>query len=66
VKRGDLFRHLRANGCSLEREGSKHTIYVNVVGNMRSTIPRHSEIRDFMVRKICRDIGIAYPGEADR
>jgi predicted RNA binding protein YcfA (HicA-like mRNA interferase family) len=66
VKRGDLIRHLQANGCSLEREGSKHTVYVNEAHDRRTTVPRHAEIHDFMARKICRDLGIGYPGAMSR
>ena len=61
VKRGDLIRHLHANGCHLQREGSKHAVFINPVLNKRTTVPRHQEIVDFMARKICRDLGIPSP-----
>jgi hypothetical protein len=31
--------------------------------NRRSAFPRHTEINRFLARKICRDLGIAEPGE---
>jgi hypothetical protein len=61
MKRRDLLRHLEENGCELLREGSRHTIYFNRLTNKTSSIPRHTEIDDFLARKICRDLGIPSP-----
>jgi len=58
VKRGDLLRHLRAHGCSLLREGGKHSWWWNPVSGARTAVPRHAEIVDPLARKICRDLGI--------
>jgi len=62
MKRGDLVRHLEANGCQLLREGANHSIYVNRAIRKTSTVPRHREINDFLAQKICRDLGIPTPG----
>lgn len=61
MKRRDLERHLESHGCELLREGSKHSLYVNPANNQTSAVPRHREINDFLVRKICRDLGIPEP-----
>ena len=61
MKRSDLIRYLRAHGCLLYREGGKHSIYVNPAVNAVSAVPRHSEINDYLARKICRDLKIAEP-----
>ena len=61
MKRQDLVRHLQAHGCFLLREGGRHSIYVNPARNLTSAVPRHREINDFLVRKICRDLGIPEP-----
>jgi len=58
MKRGDLLRHLRANGCRLLREGARHSWWHNLGQNKRSAVPRHNEIDDDLARKICRDLGI--------
>lgn len=58
MKRGDLLRHLRANGCGLLREGARHSWWHNPGQNKRSAVPRHNEIDDDLARKICRDLGI--------
>jgi mRNA interferase HicA len=38
-----------------------HTVYVNPLRGKVSTIPRHREINDFLVRKICRDLEVPEP-----
>jgi predicted RNA binding protein YcfA (HicA-like mRNA interferase family) len=58
MKRRQLLTHLRKQGCLLLREGKKHSVYYNPDNNKTSTVPRHNEINDFLVRKICRDLGI--------
>jgi len=58
MKRGDLLRHLRENGCELLREGARHSWWHNPPQNKRSSVPRHNEIDDNLARKICKDLGI--------
>jgi len=61
VKHADLIRHLEGNGCHFVREGGKHTVYRNAATGKQSTVPRHREIKEGLVRKICRDLDIAPP-----
>lgn len=61
MKRRDLLAHLRKLGCELLREGGRHSIFYNPANNRTSSIPRHSEINDFLARKICRDLGLPSP-----
>ncbi len=58
MKRSELIRHLRAYGCELIREGKRHSWWCNPKLNKRSAVPRHTEIRDILARKICKDLGI--------
>ena len=58
MKRGDLIRYLRENGCVLLREGGRHSWWHNPGQNKRSAIPRHNEIVDVLARKICKDLGV--------
>jgi mRNA interferase HicA len=58
MKRTELLRHLRAHGCVFVREGGSHSWWANLAQNRRSSVPRHSEIDDQLVRKICKDLGI--------
>lgn len=61
MKRRDLIKYLRKNGCEFLREGSRHTVYVNRLKKKTSTIPRHNEVDDFLVLKICKDLEIPPP-----
>ncbi|KAA1256781.1 YcfA-like protein [Rubripirellula obstinata] len=61
MKRRNLIRHLLDHDCELLREGGSHSIYVNTTNSQVTAVPRHREINDFLVRKICRDLGIPSP-----
>lgn len=61
MKRVDRVRHLETHGCRLLREGGSHSVYVNVATRKLSTVPRHHEIKDFLARKICKDLEIPTP-----
>ena len=58
MKRTSLIKHLRRNGCILIREGGNHSWWLNPQKNLRSAVPRHSEIKELLVKKICLDLGI--------
>jgi mRNA interferase HicA len=61
VKRRDLLRHLEAYGCELLREGGRHSVYVNRMAGKVTAVPRHREINELLVRKICRDLQVPEP-----
>lgn len=61
MKLRDLRRHLAAHGCTLLREGARHSWWQNISQNKRSAVPRHKEINDHLTRKICKDLGIPEP-----
>jgi len=61
MKRRDLIRHLRLHGCELLREGGSHSWWHNLNQNRRSAVPRHSEINDKLILKICKDLGVPRP-----
>jgi len=58
MKRIDLVRYLIKKGCTLVREGSRHSVFINMVTRRSSSVPRHKEINNFTARKICRDLGV--------
>jgi len=61
MKRLNLIRHLERHGCELLREGRKHSVYVNRAAQKTTAVPRHQQINDYLVRKICRDLQIPEP-----
>jgi mRNA interferase HicA len=58
MKQTSLIKHLQAHGAYLLREGKRHSIYQKE--NLKTEVPRHSEIVDELARKICRDLGIPF------
>jgi len=61
MKRNKFIKHLDKHGCYLLREGSNHSIYYNPFNSRISTVPRHIEIKYFIVQKICKDLEIDIP-----
>ena len=61
MKRGDVLRYLEAHNCRWVREGRRHSVYRNAANGRQSTVPRHTEIKNGLVRKICRDLEISPP-----
>jgi len=58
VKRHALIDHLRSQGCRLEREGARHSGYVNPANGAKAPAPRHAEIDNRLARKIYQQLGI--------
>jgi len=58
VKRHELLDHLRRLGCTVAREGGRHTIFLNPVNGTKAPVPRHGEIDNRLARKICGQLGI--------
>jgi mRNA interferase HicA len=56
MKRRDLERKLRIAGCFLKREGGSHAVWVNPKTGVTETIPRHSEIKENLARKILKSM----------
>ena len=61
MKRIDLVRHIESKGCVLFREGSKHSIYKNLQNGNMTAVPRHREIKEYLSKKICDDLGVTRP-----
>jgi hypothetical protein len=57
MKRRDFLPHLTAHACELLREGGRHAIFFNPRTNATSSVPRHIEINDFLIRKSARTCG---------
>ncbi len=41
--------------------GGNHTIDVNRAAKKTSSVPRHNEINNDLVKKICRDLQVSQP-----
>lgn len=58
MKRGNLLRYLERCGCKLEREGTRHSIYLNPANGKKTSVPRHTEIDNRLARKICKQLDV--------
>jgi hypothetical protein len=56
MKLGDLLR--RRSGCQLDREGARHSIWINPATGKKAPVPRHSEIDNRLVQRICRQLDV--------
>ena len=61
MKRNKLIKYLSNHDCELVREGSRHSIWKNTASGKLTAVPRHSEIKNLMIRKICKDLDIEKP-----
>ena len=58
MKRMLLIKHLTANNCVLLREGKKHSLYKNMSNGKFTAVPRHPDIQEITVKKICNQLDI--------
>ncbi|MBN2395366.1 MAG: type II toxin-antitoxin system HicA family toxin [Candidatus Atribacteria bacterium] len=58
MKRNKLIKYLQQNNCHLVREGGRHSLYKNMSSGEMSTVPRHSDIKENLCRKIFKDLNI--------
>ena len=58
MKRRELLKILRKNNCVFLREGSRHSIFINLNNNRKTSIPRHNEIDEFLVKEIFKHLEI--------
>jgi mRNA interferase HicA len=58
VKRENLIRELEKAGCYLKRHGKKHDIYANPLNGKQSPVPRHSEIKETLIKLIKEQLDI--------
>ncbi|MFZ4618330.1 MAG: type II toxin-antitoxin system HicA family toxin [Rectinemataceae bacterium] len=56
MKRIDLERRLRIAGCYLKREGGSHSLWINPRTGVTETLPRHTEIKEPLAKKILKNL----------
>ncbi len=49
----------RAYGCTLSREGARHSVYVKAGVPEPIVLPRHREISPGVIRSICKILGVS-------
>ena len=56
MKRDDLIRRIKTNGCIFIRHGGRHDWYQNPRTGMSQPIPRHREINEYLAKHIIRKL----------
>jgi len=58
MKRIELLKQIKKEGCIFLRPGSRHDIYINPKTGQKQPVPRHSEIDNDLARHIKKYLGI--------
>jgi mRNA interferase HicA len=61
MNRGELERHLRANGCEFLKHGKRHDHWVNPATGVVVSIPRRRAVKRPTARAVCRSLGVPMP-----
>lgn len=61
MKRAELLKYLKENGCEPTLEGANHTHIKNSNTGQLSSVPRHDEIKNPTAWKICKDLNVPKP-----
>jgi predicted RNA binding protein YcfA (HicA-like mRNA interferase family) len=56
MKRTDLIKQITKRGAIFVRHGSNHDIYAQPKNGNTEPVPRHNEIKEFMARKIIKNL----------
>jgi len=56
MKRNELLKILRRNGCYLKREGANHSLWLSPINGATEAIPRHTEIPEMLAKKIIKNL----------
>ena len=62
MKRNALLKHLRKHGCTLKRQGSSHSLWLNPNTGEVEAVPRHTEIPNRLAHKIFRGLTVPQIG----
>jgi predicted RNA binding protein YcfA (HicA-like mRNA interferase family) len=52
MNRNDFIHFLERYGLEFHRHGSKHDIYIHKTTGKKTAVPRHSEIKNKLLKKI--------------
>ena len=56
MKKGELLKRLKAQGCVFVKHGKKHDVYMNPRTGAEERIPRHSDINELLAKIIIRKL----------
>ena len=56
MKKGELLKRLKAQGCVFVKHGKKHDVYINPRTGLEERIPRHNDINELLAKIIIRKL----------
>ncbi len=58
MKRLEFLKYIATHGCTVSKEGGRHTHLKNSANGKYTVIGRHRELDNEMARDICKQLGI--------
>jgi len=59
MKRSELLKQIKKEGCIFLRPGTRHDIYINPKTGQKQPVPGHSEIDNDLAKHIKKYLGIS-------
>jgi hypothetical protein len=56
MKKGELLKRLKAQGCIFVKHGKKHDVYINPRTKAKEHIPRHNDINEILAGIIIKNL----------
>jgi mRNA interferase HicA len=56
MKKKELIKKLKSEGCVLVRHGARHDLYKNPKTGKKQPIPRHDEIDEALAKHILKEL----------
>ena len=56
MKRGELLKCIKAQGCIFIKHGKKHDVYKNPRTGREGRIPRHNDINEILANVIIKNL----------
>jgi hypothetical protein len=56
MKRGELLKRLKAQGCIYVKHGKKHDVYKNPRTGVEDRVPRHNDINEILACVIIKNL----------
>jgi hypothetical protein len=56
MKRGELLKRIKAQGCIFVKHGKKHDVYINPRTGVEERVPRHNKINETLAGVIIKNL----------
>ena len=56
MKKGELLKRIKAQGCIFVKHGKKHDVYKNPRSGVEERVPRHTDINETLANFIIKNL----------